>query len=78
MSKIPKFGVPVTDEEYARKREQEPGRRLVEDWARNELLVERAIVISHPYYLRQGKQVRGDPRAVVTSASILCEERVSQ
>ncbi len=24
MSKIPKFGVPVTDEEYARKREQEP------------------------------------------------------
>jgi len=23
-SKIPKFGVPVTDEEYARKRDQEP------------------------------------------------------
>jgi hypothetical protein len=43
-------------------------RRLGEDWARNELVVERAIVISHPYYLCQEKQVRGDPRAVVTSA----------
>jgi hypothetical protein len=53
-------------------------RRLVEDWARNELLVERAVMISHTYYLRQEKKVRGDPTAIVTSACILHEESVSQ